>query len=87
MFRNVDQIDTAWNNHFPEGPDWRDVSDEYGLPGFLGKMDANLVRDQHLFQIAMDLVNSGHRVFAITGSSHAVKLDQAVTATVATLGN
>ena len=82
VFSDVGDIDKAWNDFFPDGPDWRDVSDEYALPGFLGDMDANLVRDQHLLNIVCELTGKGERVFVIAGSSHAVKLESAVMSTV-----
>lgn len=79
LFADVTELDLAWASYFPDGPDWRDVSDEQTLPGFLGEMDANLVRDAHLFSIIHELVERGERVFVIAGSSHAVKLEGAVT--------
>jgi hypothetical protein len=68
----VTEIDSAWKTYFPNGPDWRDVSGEQTLPGFLGQMDTNLVRDAHLFRIIHELVKHGERAFVIAGSSHAV---------------
>ncbi len=79
LFADVTELDLAWSRYFPDGPDWRDVSDEQTLPGFLGEMDANLVRDAHLFSIIHELVAQGERVFVIAGSSHAVKLEGAIT--------
>lgn len=75
---DVSQIDEAWSEEFPDGPDWRDVSDEFGLPGFLGAIDLNAVRDQHLVACIADLLKQGERVFVIAGSSHAVKVEPAV---------
>ncbi len=82
VFQDIGELNAAWHQHFPNGPAWQDVSDEFGLPGFLGEMDSNLVRDQHLFEAIMDLVNEDERVFVIAGSSHAVKLDAAVTSAI-----
>ena len=82
VFSNVADIDQIWRQYFPDGPDWREVSDETELPGFLGEMDSNLVRDQHLFNIICELVDKGQRVFVIAGSSHAVKLENAVKASI-----
>ncbi len=82
VFSNVTEIDQFWQQYFPDGPDWRDVSDETELPGFLGEMDSNLVRDQHLFNIICELVGQKERVFVIAGSSHAVKLENAVKASI-----
>ncbi|MEM7116423.1 MAG: hypothetical protein AAF614_28570 [Chloroflexota bacterium] len=79
---DVTAVNQAWQNHFPNGPDWRDVSDEYGLPGFLGQIDGNLARDEHFVRVIIDLVEKGERVFAVAGSSHAVKLEAALQATL-----
>lgn len=71
----VADIDTAWKRYFPDGPDWREVSDEYGLPGFLKDISSNAARDEHFARVLIDLVQKGERVFAVAGFSHAVKLD------------
>jgi hypothetical protein len=78
VFSSIEDVDAAWANYFPEGPDWRDVSDEYGLPGFLGEIETNLPRDEHFIQVIVDLVEQGERVFAIAGVSHAVKIEPAL---------
>lgn len=83
-FGNMDEIELAWKKHFPEGPDWRDVSDEFGLPGFFAEMDTNRVRDEHFARIILGLVGKGERVFAVAGLSHAVKLDSAMRAALET---
>jgi hypothetical protein len=70
-------IDAMWARDFPNEKDWREISDEWGLPGYLADIasDANLARDEHLGEVIVHLVRQGERVFVITGSSHAVKLD------------
>lgn len=73
-------VEAAWRREFPEGPDWRDVSDQYGLPGFLGQMDLNLPRDVHLVACLAELLRAGERVFVVCGSSHAVKVEPALRA-------
>jgi hypothetical protein len=83
-FASVDEMDAEWRSRFPDGPDWRDVSDQYGLPGFLAEMDANRARDEHFVQVVLDLVRRGERVFAVCGSSHAVKLESALRSTIPT---
>jgi hypothetical protein len=45
-------------------------------------MDLNIHRDEHFIQIIAELVRKGERVFAIAGSSHAVKLDAALHAVI-----
>jgi hypothetical protein len=41
-------------------------------------MDANRARDEHFARVVIDLVRKGERVFAVCGSSHAVKLEPAL---------
>jgi len=83
-FATVAEIDSAWRARFPDGPDWRDVSDEHGLPGFLGGMDANQARDEHFARVVIELVRQGERVFAVCGLSHAVRLQPALRRTLDT---
>ena len=83
---SVKQIDTIWQRDFPDEADWRDISDQFGLPGYLGEIAArtNGARDEHFVRVIIDLVQKGERVFAIAGSSHAVKLEPALQATLST---
>ncbi|NJN79186.1 MAG: hypothetical protein HC797_01190 [Anaerolineales bacterium] len=68
-FSSIEDVDVVWKNYFPDGPNWRDVSDEYGLPGFLGEIDTNLARDEHFVQVIIELVSRGERVFAVAASA------------------
>jgi hypothetical protein len=79
---SVAAIDSLWARDFAGLPTWRETSDEYGLPGYLQDLAArsNALRDEHLAAVLLDLVRGGHRVFAVAGSSHAVKLDRALRA-------
>jgi hypothetical protein len=83
---SVEDIDTIWQSDFPNEADWRDTSDQFGLPGYLGEIAAHSgeARDQHFVRVIIDLVRKGERVFAIAGSSHAVKLEPALQATFST---
>lgn len=67
-------IDRIWDRDFPAGPDWRDVSDEHRLPGYLQEISdsSNDLRNRYLVRAAVDLAAQGERVFVIVGSSHAV---------------
>ena len=71
--KSVTDVDRLWKKYFP-ATDWRNVSDEYGLPGFLGEMMAvsNDLRNQQLIDAVKELTAKGERVFVICGSSHAV---------------
>lgn len=77
-FASIDRVDDEWRRHFPDGPDWRDVSDQFGLPGFLGSMDTNAARDRHLVAIVAELTSRGERVLVVAGCSHAVVIEPAL---------
>lgn len=72
--RSIDDIDRIWKSDFPTEKDWRDTSDQWGLPGYLAEIAdySNYVRNQHLVCVINQLLNQGERVFVICGSSHAV---------------
>ncbi|MCX6561086.1 MAG: hypothetical protein NTZ26_11325 [Candidatus Aminicenantes bacterium] len=75
-------IDAVWRRDFAGLLDWRDESDEDGLPGYLGAIArrAGIARDAHLVQAIIHLVKSGRRVFVTAGSAHAVKIEAALRA-------
>ena len=82
--RDLAEIDSLWQADFQGIKDWRVTSDEYGWPGYLDQIakQAGAYRDEHFFQVIIHFVRRGERVFAVCGSSHAVMLEQAVTAAV-----
>lgn len=77
VLAGVDDIDRIWRRDFAGLPDWRDTSDEHGMPGYLAELAAhsNQIRDEHLAQVILTLVEQGERVFVVAGSSHSVKLE------------
>jgi hypothetical protein len=79
---SVEQMDAIWQRDFTDEADWRDTSDQFGLPGYLGEIAVrtNEARDEHFVRVIIDLVQKGERVFAIAGSGHAVKLESALQA-------
>lgn len=77
-FASLADVDAAWSRYFSDGPDWRDVSDQYGLPGYLGAIDGNITRDEHLVRSIIDLVLDGERVFVVAGSGHPVRIEAAL---------
>jgi len=85
-FKSAADVDRVWKKHFPEGPDWRDVSDERPLPGFLAEMmnATNDLRNRQLVSAIEELRAKGERVFVITGSSHAVCVQPALGSDVGT---
>ena len=70
--QNIADIDRIWKKYFPQ-VDWRNVSDEVELPGYLANMMAvtNDLRNRQLIAAVKELEQKGERVFAICGSSHA----------------
>jgi hypothetical protein len=76
--KSVADVDMLWKKYFPS-IDWRNVSDEQALPGFLADMMAfsNDVRNQQLIDVIKELTAKGERVFLICGSSHAVCVEPA----------
>lgn len=77
---DISDIDRIWQRDFAEYADWRDTSDQYGLPGYLSEIAraSNTARDLHLARVILDLVSKRERVFAVAGSSHAVRLEPAL---------
>ena len=70
--QNIQDIDRIWKKYFPQ-VDWRNVSDEAELPGYLSRMMAvtNDLRNQQLIAAVKELEERGERVFVVCGSSHA----------------
>lgn len=81
-FRTAADVDREWKKIFSAGPDWRTVSDEHGLPGYLEDYLAaiNDLRNQQLVCAIQQLIAKGERVFVICGSSHAACIQPAVAA-------
>jgi hypothetical protein len=71
--KSEEDLDRLWKKHFP-ATDWRDVSDERPLPGFLADIMSatNDLRNQQLIAAVRELTARGERVFVVCGSSHAV---------------
>jgi hypothetical protein len=81
---SIAEIDSIWKADFSDQKDWRDTDDRYGWVGYLNDMavESNAFRDEHFARVIIDLTRKGERVFAVCGSSHAVKLENALRATV-----
>ena len=73
-FKTSADVDRVWKKYFPGGPDWREVSDQYGLPGYIGEMGVvtNDIRNRQFVTVIKELLAKKEKVFAIMGSSHAV---------------
>jgi hypothetical protein len=74
---DVDDIDRIWRRDFPGERDWRDVSDEGPLVGYLNDVGfaSEDLRNQHLVRVVQTLRAKGERVFVVCGSSHAVLIE------------
>ena len=70
--RTVADVDRYWQRYFP-GTDWRGVSVETALPGYLNDLMAatNDLSNQQLVAAVKELTAKGERVFVVCGSSHA----------------
>lgn len=78
--RTVADIDRIWRRDFAGEPDWRDVSDEQPLAGYLNAV-AEAVdgpRNRHLVRLVHTLASRGERVFVVCGASHAVQIEPAL---------
>jgi hypothetical protein len=76
----VADIDRIWRRDFPGERDWRDVSDQGPLPGYIADI-ANQSEDRrnvHLVRVIHALVTKGERVFVVCGASHAVLIQPAL---------
>jgi len=82
---NMAAIDSLWRADFAGHPDWRETSDEFGLPGYLAALSdaANRARDEHLVGVLVTLAARGERVFATVGRSHVPKIRPAIAALAA----
>ncbi|MEG9328848.1 hypothetical protein V6B16_12960 [Salinimicrobium catena] len=75
---SVFQIDSIWKTDFAHEKDWRDSSDEYGWPqGYLSDMAAysNEIRNIHMVNAILELVEKDKKVFITMGSSHAFRIE------------
>jgi len=81
---SVAEIDSIWKADFAGRGDWRETDDRYGWPGYLGEIGAasNAFRDEHFARVIIHLARNGERVYAVCGSSHAVKLESALRSTL-----
>lgn len=82
--KSIAEIDSIWKADFSDTKDWRDTDDKYGWVGYLNDIaaESNAFRDEHFARVIIDLTRKGERVFAVCGSSHSVKLENALRATM-----
>ena len=72
VLSGVDDLDHVWRRDFPDESDWRV---NRGEPGYLAEISAESrrIRGEHMARILINLVNQGHRVFAVVGSGHVIR--------------
>lgn len=73
------EIDSIWAADFPGEKNWRDSTDEYGWPrGYLAEMAAysNELRNIHMVNAILEMVETGKKVFITMGSSHAFRIEK-----------
>jgi len=73
----IEDLDRIWTGAVQADQDWREVDDQWGWPGRIAEAAAAAghVRDDHLLRLILDAVSRGERVFAVAGTSHALKLE------------
>lgn len=76
---SVAEIDSLWTTDFSQQKDWRDSTDEYGWPaGYLSEMAAysNELRDIHMLNTILEMLQQEKKVFITMGSSHAFRIKE-----------
>ena len=75
--KEVKDIDRIWKKHFT-GLDWRNVSDEGPLPGYLNDMMVvtNDLRNQQLIAVVKELVSKGKRYSLFAGQAMLIAFSQ-----------
>ena len=78
-FKTIEDVDRIWKRDFPT-IDWRNESDEDGLPGYLQQIaDATQwLRNIKLVCMIKELTEKGEKVYVVAGSSHAVCIEKAI---------
>jgi hypothetical protein len=80
VISSVAQVDSLWKADFPALPSWRTYKHPHnGWPGGILEQiadETNMVRDVHMCQSIIELVNKGERVFISMGSSHAPRIEK-----------
>lgn len=80
VITTVADYDRLWKQKFPKEKDWRDTSDQYGLPQQLEQIAvvSRHIRDCHLLESIQALIRKGERVLAGVGQSHAIRIEPAL---------
>ena len=82
IFQNWEELDKKWKEDFPD-IEWRDYGSGNAYPeGYLNAIwnETNRIRDEHMINVIVKLVNEGERVFAIMGVSHAPRIEKTLRA-------
>jgi|GEM_PF-720962 len=88
-FSDLKEFDAYWKkNYEKESGDWRTIPNEALWPnkdpGLLHAMafKTNSVRNKHMANVIIELVNRGERVFAVCGGSHVVTQEPVLSAAI-----
>jgi len=82
VFKTWQELDEKWKADFPN-IDWRDYGSGKGYPkGYLDEIwnETNILRDEHMVNIIVEMVNSGKKVFVTMGVSHAPRIEKTIRA-------
>lgn len=79
---SVEEIDSLWKKYYPKLDDWRTYKHpRNGWPDGTFKQIAeatNSIRDVHMCNSIIELVNEGEQVFITMGASHAPRIEKSL---------
>ncbi|MEN0051442.1 MAG: hypothetical protein AAF806_30535, partial [Bacteroidota bacterium] len=84
VFKTWQELDEKWQDDFPN-IEWRDYGAGKGYPeGYLNEIwnYTNLLRDEHMVNMIIELVNADKKVFVTMGVSHAPRIEHTLRATL-----
>ncbi|MEM6721996.1 MAG: hypothetical protein AAF611_21895 [Bacteroidota bacterium] len=84
VFKTWQELDKKWKDDFPN-IEWRDYGSGKGYPkGYLNEIwnYTNLLRDEHMVNMIIELVNKDKKVFVTMGVSHAPRIENTLKATL-----
>lgn len=80
VIKTVADFDRLWKLRCRGAKDWRDTSDQFGLPEPLERVAqrSRQLRDCHLLESISNFSKRGERVLAAVGQSHAIRIEPAL---------
>ncbi|MEM6395586.1 MAG: hypothetical protein AAF741_04505 [Bacteroidota bacterium] len=82
VFKTWQELDKKWKEDFPN-IEWRDYGSGKGYPkGYLNEIwnYTNLLRDEHMVNMIIELVDKDKKVFVTMGVSHAPRIEKTLEA-------